>query len=950
MTGRNCLLIVLLFGGSSGSPAAAEDAPLSQRIDELITASELGPVAETADDATFLRRLSLDLIGRIPTRDEVEAFLGDESPDKRSRAVERLLAGAEYPRHMAVMFDLMLMERRGGKHVKSADFRKYLEGALAENRSYLELVREILSADGTDEKGRPAAAFYLEREVEPHLLTRDVGRVFFGIDLQCAQCHNHPLIDDYHQPDYYGLHAFFVRSTLFQADKKKPAVIAEQATGESDFKSVFTDREDMMRPRVPGGDELIEVTLKPTEQYKVAPAKNVRPVPTTSRLQQLAEAIVDHPTAAFNRNIVNRLWAHLFGRGLVDPVDLNHSANPPTHPEVLNLLADAFAEANYDVKWLLRELALTQAYQRSFRLPPLAASIEDAHQRIDAARASAESCREQAAEADQHLEALIERLDAALEAVKPFRDAEAAANKKVSEALKPRDAAQANVTKGEQDLAARNKEAELLKQSIDKTKAAAEALKSDNELAAALATIEKRAAAHAGAVEKAQTALQTGQSALEKAEETLQNASAAADEAIAARVPPEEAVRTLRAEMYATRADAQQLRTQASLAERDVTYLETLLSYDDSRQRIGELESAIAQHQQGLDDNATAITDAMQNEQAKRQAHAQSNEAFAKQQKKTATAAAARDAVQETRSQLAESVAQAEAAQQSLSAEDSVSDAIALLKDSLSRVDEKLATATAAVETEQEALKRTKKSQAAAEQTWTTSKEALAALQSKGTALRNSLENARKDLASTQVELPATWDELLNQSSARGNVAGLSALTPEQLGWSILTATGQYERQRASAAAKLNKEKPLSEEAAADAEALAARKREVDQAAHAALAGTIAKFVKLYGAAAGQPQKEFFATAEQSLFAANGAEMRSWLQPSGENLTARLLASEDDQQLAHELYVSVLARRPTAEEIGDVGSYLADRPDDRKNAVQELAWGLLTSAEFRFRF
>jgi hypothetical protein len=223
-------------------------------------------------------------------------------------------------------------------------------------------------------------------------------------------------------------------------------------------------------------------------------------------------------------------------------------------------------------------------------------------------------------------------------------------------------------------------------------------------------------------------------------------------------------------------------------------------------------------------------------------------------------------------------------------------------------------------------------------------------LQSKAAALEQALANDRSDLATTQVELSTAWDEIIKQSSARGNAAGLTALTPEQLGWSILTATGQYDRQRSSEAAKLNKEKPLSDEASADPEAVAARERAVGEATRQSLSGTISKFVKLYGAAAGQPQKEFFATAEQSLFAANGSEVRAWLQPSGGNLTDRLLKADNDGQLAQELYISVMSRPPTPVEIKDVADYLAARPDAKQDAVQELAWGLLTSAEFRFRY
>ncbi|MDA7528141.1 DUF1549 domain-containing protein, partial [bacterium] len=276
-------LSVLLFS-SSRDAHADENPSLHTKIDQLLHQTQAGPIAEIAHDSTFVRRIYLDLVGRIPTVNETKSFLADQSPEKRTALVDQLLASDEFNQHMAVSFDLMLMERRGGKHVKQEEFRKYLEDSFKNKKSYLELTKEILAADGTVEKIRPAAAFYLERDVAPDLLTREIGRVFFGVDLQCAQCHNHPNIDDYHQEDYYGLQAFIVRTSLFQPDKKKPALIAEKAEGEAAFNSVFTSRSSMTGPRILNGEELVEVSFKPGERYQVAPAKNIRHIPTESRL------------------------------------------------------------------------------------------------------------------------------------------------------------------------------------------------------------------------------------------------------------------------------------------------------------------------------------------------------------------------------------------------------------------------------------------------------------------------------------------------------------------------------------------------------------------------------------------------------------------------------------------------------------------------------------------
>jgi len=346
--------------------------PLHEQIDRAIESKVDGQVAAPATDAEFLRRVSLDLIGMIPTPAEARAFLDDPSPYKRERLIDRLLGSPEYARRMATVFDVMLMERRDDAHVPSPQWRDYLRKSFAANKPYNQLAAEILSADGVDRARRPAAKFYLDRQAEPNLLTRDVGRLFLGVDLQCAQCHDHPLIDDYKQAHYYGLFAFFNRTSLYGADKNA-AVLAEKADGDVSFTSVFKKKvTHQTGPRVIDGPAVDEPKIAKGDEYLVAPAKDnsVRPVPRYSRFAQLAPRLAAASTPEFSRNIVNRLWALMMGRGLVHPLDLHHGENPPSHPELLDLLAREFAASNFDVKAFLRELALTRTYQRSSEPPP----------------------------------------------------------------------------------------------------------------------------------------------------------------------------------------------------------------------------------------------------------------------------------------------------------------------------------------------------------------------------------------------------------------------------------------------------------------------------------------------------------------------------------------------------------------------------------------------------
>lgn len=344
------------------------DTPLHQRIDRAIAQPDFAQrAAAPASDAEFLRRISLDLTGVIPTATETRTFLNDRSTDKRTKLIDRLLASPEHARRLATVFDVMLMERRPDKHVPRAAWLEYLRAAMAANKPWDELVREILSSDGVEPKTRAAAKFYLDRNADPNELTRDISRLFLGTNLQCCQCHDHPRIDDYKQAHYYGLFAFLNRSSLIADPKLKLSVLSEKADGEVTYQSVFDPAKvtKSTGPRLPEGPPLKEPALEKGKEYLVAPVKNQRSVPRFSRRALLGPTLARADNEAFKRNIANRLWALMMGRGLVHPLDLDHSANPPSHPELLKLLADDLAARKFDLRGFLRELALSQTYQRS---------------------------------------------------------------------------------------------------------------------------------------------------------------------------------------------------------------------------------------------------------------------------------------------------------------------------------------------------------------------------------------------------------------------------------------------------------------------------------------------------------------------------------------------------------------------------------------------------------
>jgi hypothetical protein len=347
---------------------------LAARIDKLVTAQYSGPKAAQADDAEFLRRLYLDLVGRTPTVSEARKFLDDKSADKRTKLVDDLLKNAEHPRRMTEAFNAMLMERRGDNE----EWTKFLTKAFQENRPWDVMVRQIIDPREEDESLRGAAHFAVNRlskvgqqDTDYPGLTRDVGRLFLGMDLQCAQCHDHLFIDAYKQVDFQGLYTVFL-NTAIRTDVKFPALQENLMTKKIDFSSVFTKEPMQVGPRVPGLMEISIPSFKAGEEYLVKPDRKTKVVgvPKFSPLEALANDLADADNRAFRENIANRLWWLVMGRGLVDPLDQHHVDNGPSHPELLQLLGDEMKSRKFDLRSMIRDLVLSEAYARGSRWEP----------------------------------------------------------------------------------------------------------------------------------------------------------------------------------------------------------------------------------------------------------------------------------------------------------------------------------------------------------------------------------------------------------------------------------------------------------------------------------------------------------------------------------------------------------------------------------------------------
>jgi len=335
--------------------------------------------AARVDDAGFVRRVHLDLAGRIPTEAERARFLADPAPDKRSRLVETLMASPEHARTLREVFDTVLMGRAsGGKYSARADGRwhAFLEDAFLSNRPWNEVVRDILVARPAEGPRGGAAWFLRERDNQHEAIAEAVAPLVFGVKIGCAQCHNHPLAWEIEQRHYWGLVAAFNRSRNVDTDSG-PAVAESAVGGFINFANLKKESQPAKLVFLNGAmvDETIPGDgVKETDDpalYVVPPVgEGKRPVaaavPRFSRREMFARtATTDNPLLA--RAMVNRLWALFLGRGLVHPVDEIDSKHRPSHPELLEWLSRDFERNGYDVRRLVRALLLTNAYRMGTR-------------------------------------------------------------------------------------------------------------------------------------------------------------------------------------------------------------------------------------------------------------------------------------------------------------------------------------------------------------------------------------------------------------------------------------------------------------------------------------------------------------------------------------------------------------------------------------------------------
>jgi hypothetical protein len=309
--------------------------------------------APLSSDAEFLRRVYLDLAGRIPSVAEARSFLADRQADRRERLVERLLASPRYAVHFAAVYRALLIPEAGNSFLvrfQQGNFEDWLRQRLSSNAGYDDLTRRILTAKvdagagfGGLGVGRPSPlAFYAAKEYKPENLAAGAARVFLGVRVECAQCHNHPFAA-WKREQFWSFAAFF-------------SGIESQQVGD-----VIIPKQDIAGKKeltIPGTQTVVQARFLDGSQPNRAENAVTRAL--------LADWLVSAWNPYFARTAVNRTWTYFFGTGIVEPVDdMIGSQTTSSHPQLLDLLAREFAANNFDLKFLIRAITLSDAYQRT---------------------------------------------------------------------------------------------------------------------------------------------------------------------------------------------------------------------------------------------------------------------------------------------------------------------------------------------------------------------------------------------------------------------------------------------------------------------------------------------------------------------------------------------------------------------------------------------------------
>jgi hypothetical protein len=337
-------------------------AAVDHYIDARMAIVNLTP-SSPAPDSTLLRRTMLDLVGRIPTAAEARQYSASPSANKRLEMVKLLLGNQGFMRHTANELNTLLSDER------NENLRPYLLESLSSNKGWDQMFREMINGDTSQSSKQGPTSFILQRVNDLDKLTNATSAIFFGINISCAKCHDHPLVAEWTQAHFYGMKSFFSRSFGngdFLGERAYGTIQFKNTSGETlDARMMFFNGATIGEPEWKAPDsKQQDVEKKKLEQLKKD--KKPVPVPAYSRREQLVQVALESDQHHYlSRSIVNRTWYRLMGMGLVMPLDQMHPENPASHPELLDWLARDLVDHGYDLKRLVRGIVLSRAYGRT---------------------------------------------------------------------------------------------------------------------------------------------------------------------------------------------------------------------------------------------------------------------------------------------------------------------------------------------------------------------------------------------------------------------------------------------------------------------------------------------------------------------------------------------------------------------------------------------------------
>ncbi len=323
---------------------------LDRHINAVLKREGIQP-SRIAEDTEFLRRVHLDLTGKIPAPEEVLDFLKDGSPNKRQKKIDQLLGSEPYIDYWTRLWVNWLIGRRGDNDDRRIGLAAWVQGALTKNIPYNQFVQELIAADG-ELKDNGAGNYIMRYERSPAVLTSHSSRLFLGLPMQCAECHDHKT-EVWSQKDYYGIAAFF---NGIESEQKGYIETMDMAGNEKRMENFLITNEPRKAMWVERMDAEVAPRFLGGTEYKGS---------LTKRREALAQWMTDKSNPYFSRAIVNRVWKHFMGRAFVEPIDGFGEENLPTNAELLDWLAGDLVIHDYDLQHLMRTILNSETYQRT---------------------------------------------------------------------------------------------------------------------------------------------------------------------------------------------------------------------------------------------------------------------------------------------------------------------------------------------------------------------------------------------------------------------------------------------------------------------------------------------------------------------------------------------------------------------------------------------------------